>query len=54
MPIYAVDSYTGSQQNGNIINKVIPNGSTNKAGTTSNHNIGQEVLNNMINKQKYP
>lgn len=54
IPIYAVDSYTGSQKNGNTINRVISNGSTNTAGTTSNNNIGQEVLNNMVNKQKYP
>lgn len=54
MPIYGVDSYTGKEKNGNTINRVIPNGSTNKAGTTSNHNIGKEVLNNMVSKQKYP
>jgi RHS repeat-associated protein len=54
IPIYAVDSYTGSQKNGNNINRVISNGTTNSAGTTSNHNIGQEVLNNFVNKQKYP
>ena len=54
MPIYAVDSYTGSQKNGNTINRVISNGSTNTAGTTSNHNIGQEILNNIVNKQKNP
>lgn len=54
IPIYAVDSYTGNQKNGNTIHRVIPNGTTNNAGTTTKNNIGQEVLNQFINKQKYP
>jgi len=54
MPIYAVDSYTGSQKSGNRISRVIPNGTTNTAGTTAAHNIGQETLNQFVNKQKYP
>ncbi|WP_369840998.1 hypothetical protein [Chryseobacterium tongliaoense] len=54
MPIYAVDSYTGSQKSGNRISRVILNGTTNTAGTTAAHNIGQETLNQFVNKQKYP
>ncbi|WP_228458607.1 RHS repeat-associated core domain-containing protein [Chryseobacterium aureum] len=54
IPIYAVDSYTGKQKNGNTIHRVIPNGTTNNAGSTTKNNIGQEVLNQFINKQKYP
>jgi len=55
IPIYAVDSYTGVQTNGNAIHRVTPNGiQTNNVGTTKTNNIGQESLNQFINKQKTP
>ncbi|MCJ8155555.1 RHS repeat-associated core domain-containing protein, partial [Chryseobacterium sp. SSA4.19] len=55
IPIYAVDSYTGVQTNGNVIHRVTPNGiQTNNVGTTKTNNIGQESLNQFINKQKTP
>ena len=53
IPIYAIDSYLGKQKGGNTINRVIQSGTTNSAGTTSSHTIGQDVLNHFINKQKY-
>ena len=54
IPIYQVDSSTGPQTGGSTINRVLPNGSVNPAGTTTNNNIGQEVLNQFIDKQKNP
>ncbi|WP_106914776.1 RHS repeat-associated core domain-containing protein [Chryseobacterium aurantiacum] len=55
IPVYAVDSYTGVQTNGNSIHRVMPNGTqTNNVGTTNTNNIGQESLNQFVNKQKTP
>jgi len=55
IPVYAVDSYTGAQTNGNSIHRVMPNGTeTKNVGNTNTNNIGQESLNNFINKQKNP
>lgn len=55
IPIYAVDSYTGVQTNGNAVHRVTPNGiQTNNVGTTKANDIGQESLNHFINKQKKP
>ncbi|MCJ7935374.1 MAG: hypothetical protein MUW56_17555 [Chryseobacterium sp.] len=47
IPVYAVDSYTGVQPSGNSIHRVMPNG-------TQTNNIGQESLNNFVDKQKTP
>jgi len=55
IPVYAVDSYTGANANGNAIHRVMPNGTqTNNIGTTTTNNIGQESLNHFINRQKNP
>nr|WP_244314628.1 RHS repeat-associated core domain-containing protein [Riemerella anatipestifer] len=55
IPIYAIDSYTGVQANGNAIHRVMPNGAeTKNIGTTNANNIGQESLIHFINRQKYP
>ncbi|MGP1500504.1 MAG: RHS repeat-associated core domain-containing protein [Bergeyella cardium] len=52
-PIYSIDSYTGSQKNGNEIHRVMPNGiRTNNFGNINSHNIAQDALNYHINKQK--
>jgi len=52
IPIHAVDSYMGVQKNGNAIQRVMPNGTTQNAGTTSNHTIGQDALRIYVDKQK--
>ena len=55
IPVYAVDSYTGAQPGGNAIHRVMPNGTqTNNVGTTTSNSIGQESLNNFVDKQKTP
>lgn len=55
IPVYAVDSYTGTQATGNAIHRVMPNGTqTNNIGTTNSNNIGQEALKHFIHKQKTP
>ncbi|MGN7706549.1 hypothetical protein KYG33_21740 [Chryseobacterium sp. D764] len=55
IPVYAVDSYTGTQSTGNAIHRVMPNGTqTNNIGTTNTNNIGQAALKHFIDKQKTP
>ncbi|OVE55840.1 DUF6443 domain-containing protein [Chryseobacterium mucoviscidosis] len=55
IPVYAVDSYTGVNANGNAVHRVMPNGTqTNNVGTTTTNNIGQESLNHFIERQKNP
>lgn len=55
IPVYSVDSYSGTKTTGNSMNRVMPNGTqTNGVGTTTNNNVGQESLNYFINKQKTP
>nr|WP_312313930.1 RHS repeat-associated core domain-containing protein [Empedobacter brevis] len=49
VPIYAIDSYTGTTQGGNAIHSVTPNGTeTKNIGTTSNHNIGKNALDKYV------
>ncbi len=55
IPVYAVDSYTGTQSTGNAIHRVMPDGTqTNNIGTTNTNNIGQAALKHFIDKQKTP
>lgn len=51
--VYAIDSYTGTQKDGNAIHRVTSDGTkTNNVGTTNSQNIGQDALNRYIEKQK--
>jgi len=52
--VYSIDSWTGSQNDGNAIHRRTSEGvSTLNVGTTTNQNIGQDALNIHIDKQKH-
>jgi hypothetical protein len=49
IPIFAIDSYTGSTTGGNAIHRVNPSGTaTNNVGTTSSNTVGTDVLRHKI------